>query len=267
VSNPYGPQQGRWQQQTGPQDQWWQQGSALPAQPPPQQRRGGRGKTVGLVLGVVALLALVGFFGYYKAQYRTHPHTAARPASSGSAQSTPEAGQTNSPSDGSESARFQLILPDTVDGYDLQPGATTASNTPRRAPSQIGIVDDHVVSGDYKGPDGGFDVDGDWGAIADPGSTLDEFFAYTTRKLEAEPGYIVDGVPQTFTPAGLGDAVMKCVTVAATDNGFEMSYPVCAWADHSTLGEIIPLDEMHLTLDRSAALAAQIRTASRSPAK
>ncbi|WP_188272165.1 hypothetical protein [Streptomyces sp. CBMA152] len=123
-------------------------------------------------------------------------------------------------------------------------------------------------------------LSGAWGTIDDPEQAIDRAFALHARKATADKTSISTflGVPQNVSPGGLGDAVMKCQMYKTAEASHPSSTgstdPICIWADHSTLGEVMVLDPTTMTTGRTgvtigedADTAAKVRADTRVPVR
>ena len=109
---------------------------------------------------------------------------------------------------------------------------------------------------------------------------VDAAFAKVAQESNKDNGSSSDGKaeligsPQTFKPAGLKDAVMKCQNVKYTPTDStagikSFTIPACVWGDYSTAGVVILSDTASVLLGKStslsdaAATAAQVRNDTR----
>ncbi|MFI9392090.1 hypothetical protein ACIG53_14540 [Streptomyces bauhiniae] len=105
---------------------------------------------------------------------------------------------------------------------------------------------------------------GVYGTIADPEKTVDELFAYMKDQSskDAEHKYKLIGEPKRYEPEALGDAVLKCQQAKGDTSGSgegvpkEMTFSLCVWGDHSTVGLVMPMDIATLAAGRSSDPAA-----------
>ncbi|MFE7412189.1 hypothetical protein [Streptomyces laurentii] len=89
-----------------------------------------------------------------------------------------------------------------------------------------------------------------YGEIDDPEKVVDSIFAFVKTKSTEGKGEDgtgeLQGEPTAYNPPELGDAVLKCqqsktkADPAAGTPAFTINF--CVWADHSTLGIVVPLD-------------------------
>ncbi|WP_331772306.1 hypothetical protein OG948_53220 (plasmid) [Embleya sp. NBC_00888] len=154
----------------------------------------------------------------------------------------------------------KLVVPASVDAYTKSgPGSTPGE----KEGEGLGVDNAQAVSGVYNAPGtdpgnrakvGGtrLTFDGFSGEIADPAKALDKYLADVGNKglkgtgkaqgIEIQP----DGRARTVKPAGFAGALMKCQDMkvthgtgdAAPKNVADFRFPVCAWADYSTLGGV-----------------------------
>lgn len=88
---------------------------------------------------------------------------------------------------------------------------------------------------------------GVYGEIDDPEKTVDAMFASMKADATKEgEGGSLEGSPQSFEPAGLDGAVMKCQAMTLSEEASgtptEIKFSICIWGDHSTVGFSMPVD-------------------------
>lgn len=106
---------------------------------------------------------------------------------------------------------------------------------------------------------------GVYGTIDNPEKTVDATFAHMkgeAKKSNSDEKFTLTGEPKVYSPASLGDAVLKCQQAKA-DNSTggagepkEMNMTICIWGDHSTLGVVMPMDVVNLAAGKSGDPAA-----------
>ncbi|MYV67894.1 hypothetical protein GT043_18540, partial [Streptomyces sp. SID2131] len=114
---------------------------------------------------------------------------------------------------------------------------------------------------------------GVYGQIDDPEKTLDGIFAgmrAEASKKKDDKAELV-GEPKQYEPAELDGALLKCQEIKSKADGSnplgakEFTMPVCVWADHSTVGYVMPMDLASLmagkssTAEDAASIAAKLR--------
>ncbi|MEV3930352.1 hypothetical protein [Streptomyces sp. NPDC049944] len=120
-----------------------------------------------------------------------------------------------------------------------------------------------------------------WGEIEDPAKTLDGSFKNAQTKAienDDDAKATLVGSPKEVTPDGFEGALMKCQDLkvvndeadgTAAKGPAEMTMPICAWADYSTVSVVIGFDvggamtEKSMPQSEVAALAAKLYNTSR----
>ncbi|MGP3991125.1 hypothetical protein [Streptomyces sp. 3N207] len=255
------PQQGAPQQPPGPPQQGYgypQQGA--PGQPPgpygqpgppmPPQG-GGKGKTIGIVVGaLVVVAAVIGGVVLF---------TGGDDDKGGGGGGGGKGGGSSVADDGK---RYKLITPATVAGeFDKTPGSENRSSggfseSDKQKFEQFGVKDPKNVNAGYKSGTGvstkQLNFGGVYGEIEDPEAVVNAALLMVAKEAKEDPNTSgggkaeLDGEPQEVKPSGLGDdAVMKCQKVkysappgdSSGIKGFTM--PFCMWGDHSTVGFVV----------------------------
>ncbi|MGW8777103.1 hypothetical protein ACWGNM_03405 [Streptomyces sp. NPDC055796] len=166
---------------------------------------------------------------------------------------------------------YTLVAPASVEAYKKSgPGNTPGelSAEQRKEAESRGVSNARAASGIYNAESTDADdpakvggrrltFDGLYGEIADPARALDDYFANVAKKGlkgDGKPrGLVMQrvGSPRAVKPAGFEGALMKCQDVKVThDKGVDapksgaadFQFPVCAWADRSTLGGVNVID-------------------------
>jgi hypothetical protein len=104
-------------------------------------------------------------------------------------------------------------------------------------------------SGDKDNPLAGklLSFGGVYGEIDDPEKAVDDFFAFMEKDAKDEDVTFV-GSSKAYEPSSLEGAVLKCQQAKIDNSGGstgepkEMNVTYCAWADHSTLGFVLPIE-------------------------
>ncbi|MEO3755599.1 hypothetical protein [Streptomyces sp. B6B3] len=160
---------------------------------------------------------------------------------------------------GDADVSYELVLPVTSGDFRIAGSAQELTDLDRDQLAEIGLREPEGTAGTYlAGITAGeaaqltdlselgarevstMTVYGLWGAVADPGRSLDALLDYGASQSGAATGTSLTlvGEPEPMEPAGLDGAVMKCQYAEAADpaTGGISSIPVCAWADGATLG-------------------------------
>ncbi|MGW5424970.1 hypothetical protein [Streptomyces sp. NPDC003943] len=112
-----------------------------------------------------------------------------------------------------------------------------------------------------------------YGQIDDPEKVVDTVFAAIKTQSEQDKSSddkaTLEGSPQAYTPADLDGAVLKCQQAKTAANPAEKTPAIamnfCVWADHSTVGMVVPVDLASVLSGRgmsgedAAALTAKFR--------
>ncbi|MEU2081329.1 hypothetical protein ABZ569_05435 [Streptomyces albus] len=239
-----------------------QPGMPMPPQPP--QGGGGKGKTIGIVVGALVVVGAIvgGLFAFGVV-----------------------GGGGNS--DVADDGPHKLTVPSQVGEYKTSSGGMNSSGGPVGATDsekaeELGVKDAKKVAGGYTNGVGttgkSMSFNGVYGTIDDPAGTLDNAFAKAdenskdtgdnageSEKVEWE------GDAETVEPEGLDGAVMKCRTAKVTEGVNKLSIPICIWADHSTMGTVLGVDMAaamkgsgdSLSTDEVAKFAADLRAKAR----
>ncbi|MDG4857815.1 hypothetical protein P8605_06530 [Streptomyces sp. T-3] len=255
------PQQGQpggYSQPQQPGQPYGQQQAPYGQVPPPPG--GGGGKKVGVIIAAVVALAAIGGGIYYF-------------TSGGGSSEVADDGKT-----------YKLATPATVvDGQYTKDSSSDSdmSDDELAAIKKAGVKNAKAVSGDYKAGDGmtakSLAFGGAYGDIEDPEAVVDALFANMKKEAEEDKdtsktkGELI-GSPQEFTPDGFENGIMKCQEAKITNTGGTsgdgpktMTMPFCAWADHSTVAQVLSFDMSSLSSGKSAsmedtaALAAKLR--------
>ncbi|MBB1245694.1 hypothetical protein GL263_19315 [Streptomyces durbertensis] len=243
---------------TPPPGQPYGQPGGYPAPPPPSG--GGKGKTIGLVVGAVVLVgAIVGgavlFLG------------------------GDDKGDTGSGAVATDDGAHKLELPEKIGGYSKMGGDEMSGPELKQNMETLPIEDQDSTFGLYSTVDisdpskldpsavvGGktLVVTGAWGKIADPEKAIDKYFEMIKSQSPAAgmPKHEWLGEPEKVSPPGLSGAIMKCQRIKGTNRqtNQEQEGALCTWADKSTLGAVAP-DKMmgNTSTDESARIAVEVR--------
>jgi hypothetical protein len=231
----------------------------MPGMAPPPPPQGGRtGRTIALVVGALVLVGaiIVGVVMF-----------------------TGGGG-----SDIADDGPHKLITPSTVADVYHQTGTSddSLSDSDVEDFENYGVHDPKAVGGTYATDDEQLkkkqlQFSGVWGRIDDPEAVVDAAFKKISDAAAQDSGTgsagkpELVGSPETKTPAGFTDAVMKCQAAkftppASSDVPVDsVSVPICMWADHSTVGWVISAGPAAilsggLSLDDAAALTAKVRS-------
>ncbi|QDQ11555.1 hypothetical protein [Streptomyces spectabilis] len=230
--------------------------------PPPPPPSGGGGRKAGLIIGAVAVVAAIAVGGYFV--------LGGDDGGSGSV---------------SDDGPHKLVSPASVGEYqkDVSSGSSGGplGDADKEDAAEIGIKNAVQEKADYKSGSGlktkGLNVVGMWGEISDPEKTVDKAF----DKMHEETGkdsssggekeeVTWQGSPESVSPDGLDNALMKCQRVKVAQSGKSLEIPICAWADRSTAGIVTATDAAAFisggegkSTDDVADLAAKYRDAAR----
>ncbi|MCX4980898.1 hypothetical protein [Streptomyces sp. NBC_00572] len=251
---PYGyPQQG---QQPGPYGQQPPYGAPqgpggyVPHPPAPKKPK------TGLIIGAVAVVAALGVGAYF--------------LFGGGSSSVADDGP------------HKLITPETVlTEYKKAPGQENSSDKDSlKEAEKNGVKNAKEVEAAYDvkdpaNPLGGKRISftGLYGEIDDPEKVVDSIFTYTKTEAEKEksdseaPELV--GSPQEYKPSELDGAILKCQQLKTKADAAKsipaMTMTMCVWADHSTVGLVIPIDMASLltgkagSAEEAAATTAKLR--------
>ncbi|MET8298801.1 hypothetical protein [Streptomyces sp. NPDC005180] len=254
------PQQGGYPPQP-PQPAYGYQQPPQPGYMPPQQPP--KKSKAGPVIAVIAVVAVIGGAGWWFLG----------------------GGAGGTVSDATKG--YKLVAPESVGEFQKDPKYQAKNFTDKdkqeaeaagvKNPTQVGM---DYLSGDPKTPLmlKAINFTGLYGDIADPEKTVDGYFAMAKLKLtndgKAEAQLI--GSPKSMKPSGFKGAVMKCQEIKviskdpAAKGPKEMTFPVCIWADYSTLARVTASDVGSLmtgkpgyTLEQDADFAAKLYNTAR----
>ncbi|GGV93247.1 hypothetical protein GCM10010230_03590 [Streptomyces narbonensis] len=250
---PQQPPYGYPQQQPGPYGQQPQYGAPqgpggyVPHPPAPKKSK------AGWIIGAVAVVAAIGVGAYF--------------VFGGGSSSVADDGP------------HKLTTPDTVlTEYKKKPGGNQKDSL--KDPEQKGVKNAKDVGASWEvkdaaNPLGGklLSFSGLYGEIDDPEKTIDSVFAGIKAEAEKdeakadEPKLV--GSPQEFTPAELDGAILKCQEAKSEANPAEstpaFSMTFCVWADHSTVGFVVPVNMADMfagksgSMEDAASLTAKLR--------
>ena len=214
--------------------------------PPKQPSSGAQGRTIALAVGAAVLVAAVaGGFAFFA---------------------------------GGDDARYELTSPARVAAvFDRAgPGSSgpALSAADRRSLERIpGVGDPRPVAAEYGSPDRRkLMLTGVWGRVGKPEQVVDATFLVLAESLAGQDTTPV-GSPETVTPEGLDDAVMKCqrfrVRAPAGSSGpSSVELPMCVWGDSSTVAAVLVIDPLaavtgKVNLSDTARTAAKVRADAR----
>lgn len=183
--------------------------------------------------------------------------------------------------------QYKLIVPNTVAGSYTKSQDTTddtaLTDKDKAEFSAMGIENPKNAAGTYKSGSGltvkGLNFEGVYGTVKDPGKVPDAAFGTVAKQgSDGDTNAKMVGSPQTFKPAGLDDAVMKCQSMEVTPKNASgsgpksVTLPVCVWADYSTVGIVSLSDsgalltgKVSISLSDAADIAAKVRKDARVP--
>ncbi|RKN37649.1 hypothetical protein [Streptomyces hoynatensis] len=245
---------------------------AGPPAPPQGGGGGGGGRRTGIVVAaVVALAAVVGGAIFLL-------------GGDGDDEESGANGDAGTPGGGSAGS-YTLVLPETSGDFTLAEPAQNVSDLDPEELAALGLADANGTSGTYlggvtpeeaaqlSGPQDlgdrqltSMNVIGLWGEVGDPESAMDAAFAYGAEQaLSQQSGLALQGEPQRVTPDGLPDGVvMQCQLAAGQNQGVDITVPICAWADSSTMALTVSLRQTAegptpVDMEEAAAATAQLR--------
>ncbi|MEU5996898.1 hypothetical protein [Streptomyces sp. NPDC047197] len=239
----------------------------VPPPPPPQ----GGGKKTGIIIAAVVAVAAVAVGGYFVLAGGDDKDSGKKGGSSSVAGGGDDAGV-------KDDGAHKLTTPATVlSEYKLSKeagsGSGMTSNDIREA-EKHGVSNAKDVEGQYQsGTEDNplsqkiLQFNGVYGDIADPEKVVDAMFVEAEKNAKegdsgGEPMTMV-GSPQSYSPAGLDGAVMKCQemkfdlgssTGGSSAGPSNMSMATCIWGDKSTLGIVITTDVANAMAGKSADL-------------
>ncbi|MEV7390246.1 MULTISPECIES: hypothetical protein [unclassified Streptomyces] len=243
--NPYG------QQPPYGQPPYGQQPYGAPQPPAP----GGGKKKTGLVIGAVAVVAAVAVGAYFVL-----------------------AGN-NSAGGIKDDGAHKLTTPATVingtykksDGSGSSDGLTDSDVSDFE---KMGVKNPKAVSAGYGNGSGvttkSLSFAGVYGTIDDPEAVVDAMFAKVKSESEksgsSEKGKLV-GSPETVSPAGFANGVMKCQVIqvdnssaASAGEPKTLKSPMCIWGDHSTVALVSAFSFANLAGSDSSLIADNAET-------
>ncbi|MBI0293721.1 hypothetical protein JBE04_04260 [Streptomyces sp. PRKS01-29] len=258
---PYGQQPNPYAQQQPP---YGQPGMPGPYQPGPGQG-GGKKKGLAIAIGaVVVVAAVVGGVLVF--------------------QGGDDSGGGGKVAD--DGKRYKLTTPATVAGDYAKSSSGGGGLTSSDADDfeKFGVTNPETVSADYKSGEGmsmkKLQLNGVWGEVKDPEAVVDGAFAKIAEEAEKDSSTSsgmkaeLVGSPETVTPSGFENAVMKCQNTKFTPTGDSgssgiptkgFSIPICMWGDHSTVGYVVVSDTAaalsgkSMSLDEAGEITAKVR--------
>ncbi|MER6140240.1 hypothetical protein ABT174_09295 [Streptomyces sparsogenes] len=262
---PQQPQAGPYGQ---PQQPYGQPGMPGPYQPAPPPS-GGNKKGLAIAIGaVVVVAAVVGGFLLFNN----------KDDDKGGSGGNGGGGKNVVANDGK---RYKLITPETVAGEytkDASKGGSTLNSSDKADFEKLGVQNAEDTGASYKAGEGMsqkvMQFNGLWGKIDNPQAVVDGAFAKISQEAEKDSSVNgggeakLEGSPQSVTPAGLDDAVMKCQNVkftGTTQATKSFTIPLCMWADHSTVGYVVVSDVSSalsgggMSIDTAAETTAKVR--------
>ncbi|WP_185806375.1 hypothetical protein, partial [Streptomyces sp. RP5T] len=216
----------------------------VPQPPPPG---GGSGKTIGIVLGAVAVVAAIAVGAWL---------VLGNGGGSGG-------------SDIADDGAHTLSTPATVLTDYKKSGSAEGdgfSEDDVRDAEKHGVKNAKDVSATYQSGEATdylnmkmINFMGVYGDIDDPEKVVDAMFKEMQKSAATDSDGEAVGSPKAYTPAGLDGAVLKCQETKVSDSSgsgpSSISMPVCIWGDHSTLGVVIPIDMADAMAGKAADLS------------
>jgi len=207
--------------------------SAAPGAPlPPHGGRGSKGRTIGIVVGaLIVVAAVVGGIVLFT---------------------------------GGAGTAYKLTTPKTLTGGYERDGKGKKGDGRAFDNKKVPGMTSHAdVSAEYKaGTRKKLQLGGAYGTVKDPGKAVDWVFAQTGKSLRTETGAKARGGTKEFSPSGFDGDVLKCQEYKIAEMGLAM----CSWADGSTVGTISSIELTSdgtatepVDLAKTAALTAKVR--------
>lgn len=190
--------------------------------------------------------------------------------------------------------RYKLTTPQTVAGDYTKDSSGGGGLTSSDADDfeKFGVRNPEPVSADYKSGEGmsmkKLQLSGVWGEVKDPEAVVDGAFAKIADEAEKDSSTSsgmkaeLVGSPESVTPSGFENAVMKCQNTKFTPTGNSsssgipskgFSIPICMWGDHSTVGYVVVSDAAaalsgnSMSLDEAGDITAKVRNDARAEIK
>ncbi|AEM87234.1 hypothetical protein [Streptomyces violaceusniger] len=187
--------------------------------------------------------------------------------------------------------RYKLTTPQTVAGdYTKESSGSGGGLTSSDADDfeKFGVTNPEPVSAEYKSGEGmsvkKLQLNGVWGEVKDPESVVDGAFAKIAQEAEKDSSTSsgmkaeLVGSPESVSPSGFENAVMKCQNTKFTpgegssssgipSKGFTI--PICMWGDNSTVGYVVVSDAAAalsgngMSLDDAGEVTAKVRNDAR----
>ena len=194
-----------------------------PGMPVPPQGGGGKGKTIGIVVGAVVVVAAVvgGLFATGVV--------------------------------GGDGASYKLEPPQKLAGEydrqgDVKRGETGELKSGEGKTKKIPDLDaDGDVSAQYSSGQKKVQFAGAFGALSDPDASLDFLIEEQTKsvsKLGIKPE---NSEWKEMSPSGFDGELLKCTKFTGASGRMQMS--VCAWVDSSTIGTVLYTEQKGMSAD------------------
>ena len=255
---PGGQPQYGYPQQPGQPNPYGQPGMPGPPVPP---QGGGKGKTIGLVVGALVVVgAIIGGFFLFSG------------------------GDDDGGGDvADDGKKYKLDAPATLlTEYKRMGGGGDASSSDNFTPEKqktIGIANGKSVKGNYSNVELSGDTTeaeaanaktimlmGAYGDVADPEKSVDAFFTFMQQEAASDEDAELVGSPEKQSPEGFENGVMKCQYMKAKqpEPGEPGQVPMCAWADKSTVAMVVNAHAVQsVSMDQGAKTAADVRNEAR----
>lgn len=252
-------------QQPGQPQPYGQPGMPGPPMPP---QSGGKGKTIGLVVGALVVVgAIIGGFVLFSGD--------------GDDDGGGNGGNSEVADDGK---KYKLDTPATLlTDYKRMGDSNTTTGNEFNASEQkrIGITNGTGVRSNYSTANiGGGDstappdpeemasakvisLIGAYGDVADPEKSVDAFFSHMTKEASSDEDAEVVGSPEKQSPSGFENGIMKCQVIKdnSAQPGEPSETPMCVWGDKSTIAAVVSANAGGTTpsLSEAAQTAADVR--------
>ncbi|MFD0444269.1 hypothetical protein ACFQ10_20195 [Streptomyces indonesiensis] len=186
--------------------------------------------------------------------------------------------------------RYKLTTPATVvsDYTKSSSGGGGLTSSDADDFEKFGVTNPKTESAEYKSGEGmsakQLQLNGVWGEVKDPEAVVDGAFSKIAQEAEKDPSTSngmkaeLVGSPETVTPSGFENAVMKCQNTKFTPTGDSgssgiptkgFSIPICMWGDNSTVAYVVVSDAAaalsgkSMSLDEAGEITAKVRNDAR----
>ena len=231
--------------------------------PPPPPPGGGKGKAIGITIGAVAVVAAI-IGGVFLM-------TSGDSGGSGGDNSAVK-----------DDGAHKLVMPQSIGDYKKMgsegaAGGAVDTSKMKSDLEKFGVKNAEADNATYSTVDISDPTNtdpgdmasmkmlvlmGGWGEIDNPEKTVDQLLSDDG----SGSGVTVEGSPETVTASGLEGAVTKCQTATMSGQlgGGPQKTTMCVWADNSTVGIVMPMQQSgEISKDEAVKDAAAARQAAR----